>query len=72
LRDLWCCGRIRRDRQLQLQAFSHPGPGCSRKKNGVGDYVSRHAADQDLLVLECDVLIPAALECVLNLENAGK
>ncbi len=28
--------------------------------------------NQDLLLLECDVLIPAALECVLNLDNAGQ
>ncbi|MEE9234095.1 MAG: Glu/Leu/Phe/Val dehydrogenase dimerization domain-containing protein [Candidatus Acidoferrales bacterium] len=29
-------------------------------------------SNEDLLVLECDVLIPAALECVLHQENAGR
>lgn len=29
-------------------------------------------ANQDLLLLDCDVLIPAALECVLHKENASK
>ena len=28
--------------------------------------------NQDLLVLDCDVLIPAALECVLSQDNAGR
>lgn len=28
--------------------------------------------NQDMLVLDCDVLIPAALECVLNRDNAGR
>ena len=29
-------------------------------------------SNEDLLQLECDVLIPAALECVLHKDNAGK
>ncbi len=28
--------------------------------------------NQDLLLLDCDVLVPAALECVLNQDNAGR
>lgn len=44
------------------------------KKTGsvVGFPATERINNQDLLLLDCDVLIPAAMECVLHEGNAGK
>jgi glutamate dehydrogenase (NAD(P)+) len=44
-----------------------------KKTGSVGKFPgSEPASNEDLLTLECDVLIPAALECVLHKDNAAK
>jgi len=44
-----------------------------KKTGSVVDFPGTEAiSNDDLLLLECDVLIPAALECVLHKDNAAK
>jgi glutamate dehydrogenase (NAD(P)+) len=45
----------------------------ARTKRTVKDFPgSESISNEDLLTLDCEVLVPAALECVLTKENAGR
>jgi glutamate dehydrogenase (NAD(P)+) len=62
-------GAIRSDKGLDVDGvFNH------RKKNSILDYpgATNFAKNSDMLEMECDILIPAALENVIDGENAPR
>ncbi len=61
-------GGIVRDQALDLAAVA---AHKQKTKSVVGAPGTRTITNAELLALECDVLIPAALECQLRQDNAG-
>lgn len=62
-------GAVRNDDGLNAEVLAqHVGAGLSLEAWREGDQIPR----EDILLQECDILIPAALESVITAENAGR